>query len=216
MSLFQPLLVLLPLGLDTLGVSLSLGIKSVSPPISDGEGKSDSSPHWLFSAILFSLAEMLMPIVGLIIGYAASRVVSNSMHYVGALLLIGVGVWELREEGREYLHRRKRQGRVMPQKPVPALRVPEAQFQWGRQLLLALSVSLDELAIGFSFGSISAGKTISPITFCVYIGLQGFLMAVIGISLGRALRTRLKWLKEWSELLSAVLLIGLGIWLLVS
>jgi putative Mn2+ efflux pump MntP len=87
MSLFQPLLILLPLGLDTLGVSLSLGIKSVSPPVSDGKGKSDSSSHWLRSAILFSLAEMLMPVVGLVIGYAASLIVSNIMHFVGALLL---------------------------------------------------------------------------------------------------------------------------------
>ena len=83
-------------------------------------------------------------------------------------------------------------------------------------MLLALSVSLDELAIGFSFGSLTAVKAISPITFCLYIGLQGFLMAVLGISLGRALRIRVKSLKEWSELLSAPLLIGLGIWLLLS
>lgn len=216
MLLFQPLLVLLPLGLDTLGVSLSLGIKSASSPASHSQEKSDASPHWLRSAILFSLAEMLMPIVGLVIGYAASLAVSNIMHYIGALLLIGVGIWELWEEGREYLRKHRRQGEMMPQKPAPVPQVPEAQFQWGRQLLLALSVSLDELAIGFSFGSISAGKAISPITFCVYIGLQGFLMAVVGISLGRALRARLRPLKEWSELLSAVLLIGLGIWLLVS
>ena len=41
-------------------------------------------------------------------------------------------------------------------------------------------------------------------------------MTIIGLSLGRTLRTRLNPLKEWSELLSAFLLIGLGIWLLVS
>ena len=216
MSLFQPLLILLPLGLDTLGVSLSLGIKSVAPPAVDGQEKSNAPAYWLRSAILFSLAEMVMPVVGLVIGYAASLVVSAIMHYVGAILLIGVGAWELGEEGREYLHRRKRRHGMIPRKPGPVPQVPAAQFQWGRQLLLALSVSLDELAIGFSFGSITAGKAISPITFCLYIGLQGFLMAVLGISLGRALRTRVKSLKEWSELLSALLLIGLGIWLLLS
>ena len=216
MSLFQALFILLPLGLDTLGVSLSLGIKSVSAPATDGQEQSNAPAYWLRSAILFSLAEMVMPVVGLVIGYAASLVVSNIMHYAGALLLIGVGVWELGEEGREYLRKRKRQHRMMPRKPGPVSQVPAAQFQWGRQLLLALSVSLDELAIGFSFGSLTAGKAISPITFCLYIGLQGFLMAVLGISLGRALRTRVKSLKEWSELLSALLLIGLGVWLLVS
>jgi putative Mn2+ efflux pump MntP len=39
---------------------------------------------------------------------------------------------------------------------------------------------------------------------------------LIGIALGRTLRTRLRTLKEWTEFLSAFLLIGLGIWLLVA
>ncbi len=56
----------------------------------------------------------------------------------------------------------------------------------------------------------------SPLTFCLLIGLQAFLMTLIGLSLGRALRTRLRLLKEWSELLSAILLIGLGVWLSFS
>lgn len=93
-------------------------------------------------------------------------------------------------------------------------RAPE-RFLWRQQFLLALSVSMDELAIGFSFGS-AAGKTMSPLTFCLLIGLQAFLMTLIGLSLGRALRTRLRLLKEWSELLSAILLIGLGVWLSFS
>ena len=95
-------------------------------------------------------------------------------------------------------------------------------------MLLALSVSLDELAIGFSLGSLStdsAGGKIGiseanlhlfPIVLCLFIGLQGFLMALLGLILGRTLSTRLKVFKEWSEILSALLLIGLGVWLLVT
>ena len=41
-------------------------------------------------------------------------------------------------------------------------------------------------------------------------------MTLTGIGLGRTLRTRLKPVKEWSEILSALLLIGLGIWLLLD
>ena len=41
-------------------------------------------------------------------------------------------------------------------------------------------------------------------------------MTLIGIGLGRTLSTRLKSVKEWSELLSALLLIALGIWLLLT
>ncbi|HLX55752.1 MAG TPA: manganese efflux pump [Ktedonobacteraceae bacterium] len=215
MSLLQPLLFILPLGLDTLGVSLSLGIKSSSISASAEKEKRPLLPYWLRSAILFSLAEMLMPVFGLVIGYAVSLIVSDVMHYIGAVLLIGVGAWELLEEGREYLGKRKQQHKTISQSRSTISSSPE-QFNWGRQLFLALSISLDELAIGFSLGSITAGKAISPITFCLLIGLQGFLLTLIGLSLGRTLRIRLKPLKEWSELLSAFLLIGLGVWLLVT
>jgi putative Mn2+ efflux pump MntP len=92
------------------------------------------------------------------------------------------------------------------------LRETPERFQWGQQLLLALSISLDELAVGFSFGALRHLE-LNPAMLCLLIGLQGFCMAFIGLILGRALRFRLNVLKEWSELLSAALLIGLGVWL---
>jgi manganese efflux pump family protein len=218
MSSLQLLLLILPLGLDTLGVSLSLGIRSSLLPVSgEKEKRSIFSYDWLRLALLFSLAEMLMPIVGLGVGYAVSLLVSNVMHYVGPLLLIGVGAWELWEEGRAYLRKRRKQPGVVPPKgDAPASLSSQVRMSRGRQLLLALSVSLDELAIGFSLGSITSGKAVSPLVLCVLIGLQGFLLTVIGLALGRTVRARLKPLKEGSEYLSALLLIGLGVWLLVS
>jgi putative Mn2+ efflux pump MntP len=218
MLILQLLLFVLPLGLDTLGISISLGMKSYGyDSLSHTyEERASSLPPWLPTAILFSLAEMLMPIIGLVIGYAASLIVSSLMHYVGALLLIGVGLWELREEGLELLNKRKKQEVKTHQHTESVPQSQRISFQWGQQLLLALSISLDELAIGFSLGSVSSRGIISPITLCILIGIQGFFMTIIGLSLGRTLRTRLKPLKEWSELLSAFLLIGLGIWLLVS
>jgi putative Mn2+ efflux pump MntP len=264
------LLFVLPLGLDTLGVSISLGIKS-SLSEASSKGKSEI-PAWLASALLFSATETLMPLVGLAIGYAASLVISDIMHLVGPLLLIAVGLWELQEEIRERINRRKsssasvgtgvgtmwggglygcppspagrplssrstRQPRATikahpthPNHPRPygilgwCLRLMPIRrpywFPWGRQLLLTLSISLDELAIGFSLGAVSlslpGGKAISPITLCLVIGLQGFIITLIGLTLGRALGTQLKPVKEWLELLSGFLLIGLGTWLFLT
>ena len=220
MSVFRLLLFILPLGLDTLGVSISLGIKSHHPAL---RGKIGRLPAWLRSALLFSLAETLMPLVGLAIGFAASLLVSNIMHFVGPLLLIGVGLWELLEEAGEYISKQKSR----EEKPTPST-VSNERFEWSHQLLLALSISLDELAIGFSLGSLTttsaSGKIgisearlrLFPVALCLLIGLQGFFMTLIGLVLGRTLSIRLKVLKEWSEILSALLLIGLGIWLLVT
>src|SRR5579872_3134824 len=136
------LLFILPLGLDTLGVSISLGIKSHYKGDSGKEGRRFEIPEWLRSALLFSLAEMLMPLVGLVIGFATAALIGNLMHFFGPLLLIGVGLWELFEEGREYLSKwRKSQQKVVQSRPAR-----EERSRWRSQLLLALSISLDELA----------------------------------------------------------------------
>ena len=218
--MLQLLLFLLPLGIDTLGISISLGIKSSQTQVSARDRVQQIWPIWLHSAILFSLAEAAMPLIGLIIGYAVSLIISGIMHYVGPLLLIGIGLWELIEETRERLQKKSVSGNKPSQNVQTAqdrrVEQEEKQFDWGRQFLLALSVSLDELAVGFSLGSVTLGKNFSPLTLCILIGLQGFLMTLIGIGLGRTLSTRLKSVKEWSELLSALLLIALGIWLLLT
>ncbi len=245
------LLFVLPLGLDTLGVSISLGIKSrsmvgagLAPALADPtKPRPHTFPPWLASALLFSLAETIMPVVGLTIGYAVSLLISNIMHILGPLLLIGVGLWELQDEIRERINKRKKHQSVAtdnqnvvaplagtlsggqvtlsaPTMSTPASSISAKPSPWTRQLLLALSVSLDELAIGFSLGAITSSlpgnKTFSTVTLCILIGLQGFLMTLIGLALGRTLRSRLIFAKDWTEFLSCFLLIALGIWLFVT
>jgi len=174
------------------------------------------SPTWLITAVLFSFAETCMPLLGLAIGYTTSLLMSDFMHIAGPLILIGIGLWELLEEGQHYYKKKKVAliPTLQPRSPV------QEQFQWKRQLLLAVSISLDELAIGFSLGSVTVSHgsniAIHPIVLCLLIGIQGFLMTLIGITLGRMLRSRMKNLKELTEFLSAFLLIGLGVWLLVT
>lgn len=206
-------LFLLPLGLDTLGVSLGLGIKGDAVLPRNNDARLHGIPLWLRSAFLFALAEAIMPLVGLAIGYTASVLISGIMNIIGALLLIAVGGWEVAEE---ILERYRKRYAV---RPLAEARKP-ARFSWRQQLLLALSVSMDELAVGFSLGAFTArlgkGVFVSPLALCAYIGLQGLFMAAIGIASGRLLRRRLHWLQEWSEMISGVLLIGLGIWLIVT
>jgi putative Mn2+ efflux pump MntP len=249
-SMLRLLLFVLPLGFDTLGVSISLGIKSQPHDKSGSHHKwgsyvqcgdpswgagnikhvstncppgswGNALPAWVGSALLFSLAETVMPLVGLTIGSAVSLFVSSVMHILGPLLLIGVGLWELLQEVRERTNKRKKhQNLAADDRNVVAGLAPARSIRLGRQLLLALSVSVDELAIGFSLGAITSGlagsQTINTITLCILIGLQGFLMTLIGLTLGRTLRVRLKSVKEWTEFLSCFLLIALGVWLLVT
>ena len=139
---------------------------------------------------------------------------------MGPTLLIGIGLWELAAEAREVLEKRGEQKPASPYLPssAPPVQSPPA-LAWIKPLLLVLSISLDELAVGFSLGTVTArlasGRAISPFIVCALIGLQGFLMTLLGLMLGGLLRASIRPLKQWSEWLSALLLIGLGVWLLI-
>jgi putative Mn2+ efflux pump MntP len=214
MSLLPLLFFILPLGLDTLGVSISIGIQSQGDKMNIQVGKGLQFSTRLSSAILFSMSETLMPLFGLVIGYAASLYISNNVHVIGPSILIVIGLWELQAEIKEYYCKQKSRHITSHDNSSN-----QEQFHWMRQLLLAFTIGVDELAIGFSLGAITVrhigGLSVHPVVLCILIGIQGFLMTVIGISLGRMLRTQVRSLKEWTEFLSAFLLIGLGIWLLV-
>jgi putative Mn2+ efflux pump MntP len=216
------LLFLLPLGFDTLGVALSLGMKGFYAKHSPGPV---FLPFWLRSALLFAGTEMIMPLVGLAIGYGLSWMVSEVMRVAGPILLIGVGLWELGGEIRELVEKRREHmhGASLDQsvaaKPASHQSL-SSTMGWTKHLLLALSISLDELVVGFSLGSITAKtaneSNISALLICVLIGLQAILMTITGLTLGRLLRRSAKLLKQCGEWIGALLLIGLGVWLLLS
>lgn len=212
------LIFLLPLGLDNLSVSLSLGMRSKTM-------KSDSDPRllslWLNSALLFAATEMLMPLVGLAIGYELSRTLSTALNVVGPLLLIAIGLWEVVGEARELIEKRSRRTHPAAASSAPKHSRTRMTWvpQWMKPFLLALSISMDELVVGFSLGSVTplaarAGNA-SLLLICLCIGIQGCLMTILGLALGRWLGTSMKVVKQWNEWIAGLLLIGLGAWLLL-
>src|SRR5258708_16650505 len=91
MSILPLLLFVLPLGLDTLGVSISLGIKSQRNEVVSQHGRSWRFPTWVQSAILFSLAETLMPLAGIANWCCFSLLVSDFICFFCSLLFFWVG-----------------------------------------------------------------------------------------------------------------------------
>jgi putative Mn2+ efflux pump MntP len=100
-----------------------------------------------------------MPVVGLLAGRTAAGAVGGAAKWVGLACLLGVGVWML-------LEREEPAGNE-------ALRA-------GALLALGLAVSLDELAIGFSFGllRVAIGWAIA------LIAAQALVAAQLGFRLG--------------------------------
>ena len=70
-------------------------------------------------------------------------------------------------------------------------------------IALGISISLDELAIGFTIGLIH----LSIVLAVILIGAQGFIASQVGLRVGARLGEAVR---EWAERLAAVALIGIG------
>ena len=102
-----------------------------------------------------------MPLVGFLLGHAVSNLLGDIASLVGILILFGVGVWIIRES----FGKKDKKLEINTRKGL---------------LLTSLSVSMDELAVGFSMGTLEF-----PIFLTVIlIALQAFVLTFIGTTFG--------------------------------
>jgi len=172
---FKLILFVLPLGLDTFAVAAALGIHGLPPQAR------------LRVSLLMSSFEMAMPVVGLLVGHALGTLVGDAADYVAIGVLALLGAWMLLHEGE-------------------AEGEKAGQLASGHSLALlalGLSISLDELAIGFTIGLLHLSLWLAV----VLIGAQAFLFAQIGLRLGARLNETLR---ERAEQLAGLALLGLA------
>lgn len=168
----------LPLGLDSFAVAAAIG----------ASGRLSTRARWRIVA-LFVVFEAGMPLIGLGLGAPLARVIGNTADYVAAAAVVGIGVWMLaRDDSGEEQDK--------------AARLVSAH---GTALIaLGVSISLDELAIGFSLGL----THLPPIPVVVAVGVQTFAVAQLGMYLGSRIGERYR---EGAERLAGIVLIALGL-----
>lgn len=175
------ILFVLPLGLDTFAVAAALGMRGLP------------RRERLRVSLLMSAFEMTMPVVGLLIGHAVGSAVGGAADYVAIGVLASLGVWML-------FHEEEGEG----------VKVGELASRGGLAILaLGISISLDELAMGFTIGLLHL-----PLWLAVFlIGAQAFLFAQLGLRLGARLNETLR---ELAERLAGAALVGLAALLVVE
>jgi len=173
---------IVPLGLDTFAVAAALGIAGLQ--------KRDR----LRVSLLFTAFEVGMPLVGFFGGRLVGNVAGSAADYLAIGILIALGVymlWPKRDEGED-----ERPGLLGRTRGLAAIG-------------LGISISTDELAIGFTIGLLR----FSILLILVLIGIQTFVATQLGIRLGARLGG---WIREGAERLAGVALAALGLFLLVE
>ncbi len=170
-----------PLGLDTFAIAAALGMSGLT--------RQDR----IRVTVLFTAFEMGMPVVGIVLGAVAGNVVGKAADYVAIVILIGLGVfmlWPRRDEKDEP----ERAGLLARTRGLAAIG-------------LGISISLDELAIGFTLGLLRF-----PVVLVIaLIGIQTLIVTQAGLRLGSRIGEAVR---ERAEQLAGIVLAALGVVLL--
>src|SRR4030088_2856042 len=170
-----------PLGLDTFAIAAALGMSGLT-----------RRDRFRVTA-LFTAFEMGMPVVGIVLGAVTGNVGGNAADYVAIAVLIGLGVfmlWPRRDDGDEA----ERLGLLARTRGLAAIG-------------LGISISLDELAIGFTLGLLHFSV---PLVI-VLIGIQTLVVTQAGLRLGSRIGEANR---ERAEQLAGIVLAVLGVVLL--
>lgn len=173
---------LLPLGLDTFAVGAALGVAGLEPR------------DRLRVTLVFTVFETVMPILGVLVGAAAGRLLGPWAELGGIAFLVVAGLlllWPSRDDDAEL-----NQLKLL------------AHAQGVAIIGLGLSVSLDELTIGLSAGLLGL-----PLALVViWVAIQAFAAAQLGLRLGSTLSVGFR---ERSEQLAGAALLVLATLLLI-
>jgi putative Mn2+ efflux pump MntP len=170
-----------PLGLDTFAIAAALGMSGLT--------RQDR----IRVTALFTAFEMGMPVVGIVLGAVAGNAVGKAADYLAIVILIGLSVfmlWPRRDEGDES----ERVGLLARTRGLAAIG-------------LGISISLDELAIGFTLGLLR----FSVLLVIALIGIQTLIVTQVGLRLGSSIGEAVR---ERAEQLAGIVLAALGVFLL--
>jgi manganese efflux pump family protein len=144
-------------------------------------------------SLLFPAAEIAMPVLGLVTGHGLARSIGGTADYVAAGLVAAVGAFLLAEDESVEAERAGRLARA---------------GGWAI-ILLTASIALDELALGLSIGLLR----LSFLAAVIMIAVQAIAASQLGLLLGRRVSARLR---EGTERLAGLALVGIGIFLFVE
>lgn len=168
-----------PLGLDSFAVAAAIG----------ATGRIAARTRWRIS-LLFLLFEAGMPLVGVALGAPLARAIGDAADYVAAAAVVAIGAWLLLHGDADD---DERAGRLVGARGLALLG-------------LGISISLDELAIGFSLGL----THLPLVPVVIAIGVQAVAAAQLGLRLGGRIAERHR---EATERLASIILIALGLFL---
>lgn len=193
MNLAWVVAVAIALGADAFSLSLAIGLAGIRKSM------------LIRLPLVIAVFHVIMPLCGMILGQAFGTILGRYANLIGAIILLGLGgrmIYKVYCPSTEYFSFSQARAAFFPK----TLANTGSLQGWGTYVLAA-SVSLDALSVGFSLGTVKADIFLTV----VIMGCVAGLMTAIGLVLGRIIGTRLG---DKAELLGGLALFLIGVKLL--
>ncbi|MDD3853257.1 MAG: manganese efflux pump [Syntrophomonadaceae bacterium] len=194
-QLITIILVALVLGLDAFSLSMGMGLKGVTR---------DYEVRFAFTV---AVLHVIMPLVGLGLGMAAGKFLGVWAARVGALVLAYIASDLLIKGYREL------QVQTLPIRKNSLSFSREASLQhsaagWGSILILAVSVSIDALTVGFGLGTLK----VPVLTTVIMVGITAGAMTLTGFYAGKVFS---RVIGSYAQLAGGIILLALAVKLIL-
>ena len=176
MTPLQLLALGLVIGSNNLAVALALGALG-------------QASRWARIVAVFGVTEFVVPLVGIGLGRTAASRLVTSAEWIGAALLVGLGVWAITVGVRQ---------------STDDERLARRATTWHGLVLLAGGLSIDNLLVGFSLGL----GSVDPVLVAASIAACSVVFTWVGLRLGNS--SRRHWERR-SAVAAGILLVALGV-----
>lgn len=173
--MWELVVIAIGLSMDAFAVSICKGLSV----------EKSSLHHSLIAGLYFGGFQALMPLIGYFLGTGFRTYIEKFDHWIAFALLTFIGlsmIWESREKGERM----------------------DSSFGLRAMLPLAISTSIDALAVGVTFAIEGVNIWIA----IAIIGLITFFFSAIGVKIGNLFGARYK---SKAELFGGIILILMGI-----
>lgn len=167
-------------------IGFSVGLDNFAASIAIGLGGVEKSLRFRI-AVVFGIFEAVMPILGILIGKSLFSIIGGNAKAIGGSMLVATGIYLIISAVRNKDNKK----------------VDQATRGWGKLMIAALSISIDNLIIGF--GLISNHQSL-PLMVLI-LGTISISLALVGIELGSRLGKKVE---EYSEIISGLVIILVG------
>lgn len=181
MGLLELFIIAVGLSMDAFAVSIckGLSVRILRPR------------HALITGVYFGGFQMLMPLIGYLLGVRFQTLITSVDHWIAFVLLALIGGNMIREScdtDEENL---------------------SDSFSFGTMLPLAVATSIDALAVGVTFAFLQ----VSIVPAVSFIGATTFILSCIGVKVGNVFGAKYK---ARAELFGGVVLILMGLKILLE